>query len=170
MGGCMSCRGARTFSCVRVIHMNGYVEDFEAPVTVGEVTGKPPTHVLLSSAHLIAFGSNLLRPDDCLEPGRLYFLLPHAVFQSESSPVDLATLMTRLTTAAKRGGVAAPPAAPLPPPSGPVWLGLGRGNPMASRARTWRPELDAIEERSFGRSMGRDSMNSSMRSFIAPET
>ncbi|URE07340.1 hypothetical protein MUK42_19386 [Musa troglodytarum] len=146
--------------------MNGYVEDFEAPVTVEEVTGKPPTHVLLSSAHLLAFGSNPLRPDDCLEPGRLYFLLPHAVFQSESSPVDLATLMTRLTTAAKRGGVAAPPQ----PPSGPVWLGLGRSNPMASRARTWRPELDPIEERSFGRSMGRDSMNSSMRSFIAPET
>ncbi|KAJ8504455.1 hypothetical protein OPV22_005341 [Ensete ventricosum] len=44
------------------------------------------------------------------------------------------------------------------------------GAPMASRARKWRSELGPIEECSFGRSMRRDSMNSSMHSFLAPES
>ncbi|KAG6469210.1 uncharacterized protein LOC122034104 [Zingiber officinale] len=162
----MGCkRRRRAFNCVRVIHMNGYFEDYEPPVTVGEVTGKPPAHVLLSSAHLLAFGSNPLRPDDRLESGRLYFLIPHSIFQSETSPLDLASLMTRLSGAARRGGAgAAPPSSPRR--SEGQWC---RERQMTARG-TWKPELDPIEERSFGRSLRRDSMNSSMRSILTAET
>nr|CAD1827639.1 unnamed protein product [Ananas comosus var. bracteatus] len=94
-----------------------------------------------------------LPPDDVLEPGRLYFLLPHAaLLSSDSSPLDLACLLNRLSALAKRPSPArsADPAA-LPSPF-PAWT------PMPSRRAAWRPQLDRIDERSFGRS--RDSMRS----------
>ncbi|RRT66348.1 hypothetical protein B296_00006118 [Ensete ventricosum] len=77
---------------------------FEPPVTVGEVTGNPPTHSRLSLAHPLGFGSIELRPDDYLEPGSLYFLLPDAVIHSESSPVGDDALMTQFTAFTTRGG------------------------------------------------------------------
>ncbi|KAG1331991.1 hypothetical protein COCNU_02G019590 [Cocos nucifera] len=159
MGCGFSCRSSRPFEGVRVIHINGYVEDFVGPVTAGEVTGKPPKHVLFSSAHLVSPGSRPLRPDDLLEPGRIYFLLPHSVFQSDTSPVDLASLATRLTAIARRGGGPSP--AGGPPPAGVLGnLGPGNDGPWRSKARTWKPELDPIEERSLGRSIGRESYSS----------
>lgn len=154
MGCFFSCSSSQTFDGVRVIHINGYVEDFAAPVTVGQVTGKPPRQVLCSSNHLLSPGSRPLRPDDPLEPGQLYFLLPHSVFQSDSSPMDLASLVTRLTAVALRGG-------PVPAGAAPAVGGTESDGPWRSRARTWKPELDPIEERSLGRSMGRDSYYSS---------
>ncbi|XP_008798111.1 uncharacterized protein LOC103713101 [Phoenix dactylifera] len=159
MGCSFSCRSSQPFHGVRVIHINGYVEDFAGPVTAGQVTGRPPKHVLFSAAHLLSPGSRPLQPDDVLEAGRIYFLLPHSVFQSDSSPVDLASLMTRLTAIARRGGPA--PAGGPPPTGGLGNLGPGIDGPWRSRARTWKPELDPIEERSLGRSMGRDSYSSS---------
>ncbi|CAM0909695.1 unnamed protein product [Alopecurus aequalis] len=167
----------RPFAGVRVIHTNGYVQDFDgadgAPVTVSRVTAASSSsshsqHVLCSSAHLLQPGRALFRPDDALLPGTVYFLLPHSVFQSESSAVDLACLMNRLTALARKGGGAAPcpvvdalfagdapgsrtedhqaekPAAPRP-----------AGKWGCSAAAPWRPQLDRIDE-----SIGRSSMRS----------
>ncbi|XP_008801449.2 uncharacterized protein LOC103715555 [Phoenix dactylifera] len=157
--GCFFSRGSsQQFDGVRVIHINGYVEDFAGTVTAGQVTGKPPKHVLCTSAHLLSIGSQPIRPDDPLEPGLLYFLLPHSVFQSDSSLVDLASLMTRLTAIARRGGPA--PAGCLQPVSGSGKLGPGNNGPWRPRARTWKPKLDPIEERCLGRSIGRESYKS----------
>ncbi|PUZ59251.1 hypothetical protein GQ55_4G025900 [Panicum hallii var. hallii] len=165
---------------VRVIHTNGYVEDFLGPgvVTVAHVTGcygnasagkvhaasspSPPRYVLCSSAHLLQPGRGPFRPDDPLQPGTVYFLLPHSVFQSESSAVDLACLMNRLTALARKGGATAAPApnpvealftAAAPAPAPP----RGAKEPAAAPARPapWRPRLDRIDE-----SIGRASMRS----------
>ncbi|TVU07730.1 hypothetical protein EJB05_41099, partial [Eragrostis curvula] len=115
------------FSGVRVIHTNGYVEDFPGPgvVTVAHVTGKEassagdgspaaPRYVLCSSAHLLQPGRGPFRPDDQLQPGTVYFLLPQSVFQAESSAVDLACLMNRLTALARKGCAAAAPGSASP--------------------------------------------------------
>jgi hypothetical protein len=96
------------FSGVRVIHTNGYVEDFPpdpaGAVTVAHVTGKQQdAYVLCSSAHLLQPGRGPFRPGDALQPGIVYFFLPHSVFQNESSAVDLACLMNRLTALARKG-------------------------------------------------------------------
>ncbi|WOK94383.1 hypothetical protein Cni_G03085 [Canna indica] len=133
--GCFhsSCKApAPAPDCVRVIHITGQSQDLKAPVTAGQLTGSPPKHALYTSAHLASFGSSWFRPDDLLEPGRIYFLLPHAVLRSESSAVDLATLTTRLLAAANKGESCAPPVA---------------AKPCRPRIRsTWKLELDAIEE------------------------
>ncbi|XP_010929480.1 uncharacterized protein [Elaeis guineensis] len=165
MGCFFSRSSSQQFDGVRVIHINGYVEDFATPVTAGQVTGKPPKHVLCTPAHLLSLGSQpLLRPDDPLEPGRLYFLLPHSVFRSDSGPVELASLMNRLTASARRGGQA-PAGRPQPVRK----LGPGNNGPWRPRTPTWKPKLDAIEERPVGRSKGRDSYRSPDRK-KRPET
>ncbi|CAN6200615.1 unnamed protein product [Urochloa humidicola] len=184
---------------VRVIHTNGYVEDFLGPgvVTVAHVTGcyygsadkdqaaassASPRYVLCSAAHLLQPGRGPFRPDDPLQPGTVYFLLPQSVFQSESSAVDLACLMNRLTALARKGCATA---APAPNPVEALFAGVaaahdaatraGAGDhqhhqqqqppppppkaaakePAAGRAAPWRPRLDRIDE-----SIGRASMRS----------
>ncbi|CAN6162838.1 unnamed protein product [Urochloa humidicola] len=181
-------------SGVRVIHTNGYVEDFLGPgvVTVAHVTGcyssdaskdqtsaaSSPRYVLCSAAHLLQPGRGPFRPDDPLQPGTVYFLLPQSVFQSESSAVDLACLMNRLTALARKGCATA---APAPNPVEALFAGAtaagavrpvarspqreqqqqqpakGVKEPAAAAGRTgpWRPRLDRIDE-----SIGRASMRS----------
>ncbi|KAJ1260711.1 hypothetical protein BS78_10G253400 [Paspalum vaginatum] len=179
---------------VRVIHSNGYVEDFEGPgvVTVAHVTGRrhspasdkapasssssPPRHVLCSAAHLLQPGRGPFRPDDALQPGTVYFLLPHSVFQSESSAVDLACLMNRLTALARKGcATAAPAPSPLEAffaahrdqreteqeeqvkKAEPPAAAAANKEPCGGTGRPapWRPRLDRIDE-----SIGRASMRS----------
>lgn len=184
------------FSGVRVIHTNGYVEDFPGPgvVTVAHVTSKqqqttsaasatPARYVLCSSAHLLQPGRGPFRPDDALQPGTVYFLLPRTVFQSESSAVDLACLMNRLTALARKGCAAAAPG--LSPVEALFAAASGadgdrqqeqqqqkrqqlmmvaaaqRANKEPSaRLAPWRPRLDRIDE-SFGRASMRSASSRS---------
>ncbi|KAG6532690.1 uncharacterized protein LOC121970929 [Zingiber officinale] len=115
--------------CVRVIHATGHVVDLPAPVTAGELTGRPPAHVLVSAARLATFGSERLLPGERLAVGGVYFLLPHALLRDESSIVDLATHMGRLLAAAAKRAV------PVVDP-----------RKVQPRARVWKPVLDQIEE------------------------
>ena len=170
---------------VRVIHTNGYVEDFEGPgvVTVATVTGclsdsssagngdnNGKGYVLCSAAHLLQPGRGPFRPDDALQPGTVYFLLPQSVFQAESSAVDLACLMNRLTALARKGcATAAPKPSPLDAlfdadaagsrqPQQPVAVAVpaaAKEKDEPGRAAPWRPRLDRIDE-----SIGRASMRS----------
>ena len=187
MGCGFSSASLRPCAGVRVIHTNGYVEDFLGPgvVTVAHVTGchggaadsakgpgaasssSPPRFVLCSAAHLLQPGRGPFRPDDPLQPGTVYFLLPHSVLQSESSAVDLACLMNRLTALARKGAATA---APAPSPAEALFAAAAAATPprapkekepAASPARPapWRPRLDRIDE-----SIGRTSMRSSASS------
>ncbi|GJM97540.1 hypothetical protein PR202_ga14473 [Eleusine coracana subsp. coracana] len=134
------------FSGVRVIHTNGYVEDFPGPgvVTVAHVTGGKSS-----------------------SPPR------YSVFQSESSAVDLACLMNRLTALARKSSCAANAATQGPTSAVEALFHAAaqaqgqRQNaaPLAqqgakvsspARAKPWRPRLDRIDE-SFGRSSMRSS-------------
>ncbi|XP_074564820.1 uncharacterized protein LOC141821309 [Curcuma longa] len=134
MGCSTSCQlAAPPPGCVRVVRLTGHAEDLRAPVTAGELTGRPPSAVLVSAAHLADLASARLRPDDRLVPGSVYFLLPHALLCAESSALDLAALMRRLLAASKRVGTAA--ARPAVP-----------SRKARPRPGAWEPELDAIAE------------------------
>jgi PADRE domain len=103
--GCILPRAKpKKFDCVRVVHMNGFVEDYEGPVTAGRVIGKSDRYMLCSSSNILYSGKHAFKPGDPLEPGRIYFLLPITILQSEASPVDFACLLNRLTSLAKKGG------------------------------------------------------------------
>ncbi|CAA6672160.1 unnamed protein product [Spirodela intermedia] len=104
MGCRLSVGTGGNFDGVRVVHISGYVQDFSGPVTVREVIGKRSKLVCFSPSQLLSQSARPHGLDEQLEPGKLYFLLPHTVFHSGASAIDLATLATRLTAVA-RGGV-----------------------------------------------------------------
>lgn len=103
MGGCFSSTSSSTFkNNIRLVHLSGYVEDFEQPISVSQVTGgNPPTHFVCTSLQLLSSSSKPLKGDTQLQPGNVYFILPYSAFQAEFSAVDLASLAKRLTSIAK---------------------------------------------------------------------
>ncbi|KAL6603253.1 hypothetical protein ACP70R_043614 [Stipagrostis hirtigluma subsp. patula] len=158
---------------VRVIHASGRVEEFHGPgvVTVAHVTGGKDGggHVLCSSAHLVQPGRAPFRPGDPLQPGAVYFLLPRSAFRSESSAVDLACLMNRLTALARKGGSgsgsgAAAPAGPSPldallaaatQSSGCHRKDQQPARPKPRKPAPWKPRLERIDESVVPASMQR---------------
>ncbi|KAF5749385.1 hypothetical protein HS088_TW04G01354 [Tripterygium wilfordii] len=170
MGCCFSCRtpssSSSKFNNVRVVHLNGYVEEFELPISVGQVmNGQPPNkHFLCTAAQLISPVSKSLKPETQLEPGRIYFLMPYSTLQGDASPVDLAATARKLARMAKTSRCE-----PKSPTSSPTWSPCGSGSignsgarsingimkpEMACRGgggRSWKPILDTIRERSFNR-------------------
>ncbi|RVX07758.1 uncharacterized protein LOC104880766 [Vitis vinifera] len=175
MGCGFSCRSSSTFSNIRVVHLNGYVEEFDPPVTVSQVTGKPPLHFVCTPAQLISVGSKPLKPDTQLEPGHVYFLLPFSMFHFEVSPMDLTSIASKLTAIAKSARCEAKSpgpgfsASPMRTASSParnpspnhfsdqnmrVEMAAGDGvygGQRSCKSRSWKPLLDPIRERSFNR-------------------
>ncbi|KAI4335378.1 hypothetical protein L6164_014026 [Bauhinia variegata] len=165
MGGCLSCRSSSSkLKNVRVVHLSGYVEDFEQPISVSQVTGNPPKHFVCTSLQLLSSASKPLKGDTQLQPGHVYFMLPYSILQADVSPVDLASLAKRLTAIAKtrrcalssQQGLspvwASPSASPsrfgVPEHNGTV---IAYGGRNSCRAQPWKPILDPIREKSFNR-------------------
>ena len=157
MGCGISRSGGAAREGVRVVHVNGYVEDFPAGVIVADVTrGLGRKLMCFTAAELLSFSGRPLPDNEKLLSGRLYFLVPSEALRSDVSPADLAALVTRLTAVArnkKNRAVACPAQPPDPPPVVGGAAGLV-GLASASRARCWKPDLDTIEEKSFRSSNG----------------
>nr|POE75266.1 hypothetical protein CFP56_14301 [Quercus suber] len=129
MGACFSCRSSQPFKSIRVVHFNGYVEDFEHPVSVNEVTAKSPKHFVCTPAQLLSNGSKPLKPDTQLELGKIYFLLPFSTLQADVSPMDLASIVRKLTTVAK---------------TSPLWSQQHGSNPATSPNRFMETEKPVV--------------------------
>jgi hypothetical protein len=176
MGGCFSSRSSSTSKKIRLVHLSGYVEDFEQPISVNQVitSRNPPTHFVCTSLQLLSSCSKSLKGDAQLQPGNVYFMLPYSILQADVSPVDLASLAKRLTAKAKTskldGNKSLKTTSPLINNQGlsNVWSSPSRSpgrvavaeqfamtygeRSSTSRARLWRPLLDTIREKSFNRS------------------
>ncbi|KAK6248022.1 hypothetical protein QUC31_019587 [Theobroma cacao] len=171
MGCCFSsrCRSLSTFNTIRLVHLDGYVKDFDHPISVSEVIGKPPKQFLCTAAQLVSTGFKPLNLDTQLQPGHIYFVLPLSTLQDDISPLDMAPLVRRLTARAKsiRSDAVSPKTSLL-------WSQNGLGsegnssvrsprrlerretthdlqNSCRVRARSWKPILDTIKEISFTR-------------------
>ncbi|KAE8677185.1 OSBP(oxysterol binding protein)-related protein 4B [Hibiscus syriacus] len=148
MGCCLSssscsCKYASP-NTVRVIHFNGHVEDFEHPITVSEVIGNLPKQYLCTAAQLLSAGTKPLNPDAPLQPGHLYFVLPFSTLQDDVSPLDMASVVKRLTARAKSHDGSRR--------TGPL-SAVNGGLTRRGTTRSWKPILDTIREMSFtGRS------------------
>lgn len=173
MGSCFSCSSSsESSSTIRVVHLNGYVEDFEFPVTVRQVTGKPAKHFVCTPAQLLSTGSKPLNPNTQLEQGRVYLLLPFSVLKPDVSPLDLVSVARKLTAIAKTNRSyfnlnqrsflsgqngsssiwASPARSPnrFSPQASPVKLETCEEQ-KSYQDRSWKPILDTIRERSFNR-------------------
>ncbi|CAI9760938.1 unnamed protein product [Fraxinus pennsylvanica] len=160
---------------IRVVHFNGFVEDLEYPVTVSEVTGKPTKQFLFTHAQILS-GSVPLKPETILEPGRIYFMLPYSLLQSNVSPVELAPIARKLAALAQKcppskTGSGGQSFSSSRQGASPVWsspasspnrfssprAGVELENDQASYAmqkspaRSWKPILATIREISFNR-------------------
>ncbi|KAL3332040.1 hypothetical protein AABB24_032580, partial [Solanum stoloniferum] len=157
---------------IRVVHLNGYVEDFDHPISVSEVMGKSKKHFIFTQSQLLSTCLQPLNLDYMLQQGNIYFLLPHSTFQSCVSPIDLAPIAKRLSGIAKK-----PMAYNKDKPrkkkssngttSQRVWnsttsspnrfsekerlITYGMGQRMSTKSPKWEPLLDTIRERSFNR-------------------
>ncbi|XP_021277242.1 uncharacterized protein LOC110411428 [Herrania umbratica] len=166
--GFSSGSSSKVKNIIRVVHLNGYVEDFECPVSVGQVTGKPPKQFLCTPAQLISNCSLGLQPDTILEAGRIYFLLPYSTLQPDVSPADLASIARKLGAKAKATKCKAksPSSSQYSHGASPLSNSRGRSPSRlresdsgmtshraqrSSLVRTWRPVLDTIREKSFNR-------------------
>lgn len=162
MGCGFSCTSSSTFNNVRVVHLNGYVEEFDPPVAVSQVTGKPALHFVCTPAQLLSAASKPLKADSQLEAGHVYFLLPISMFRSEVSPVDLASMVSKLTAIAKGtrreakshpgpSFSASPTRTASSPANQSMWDEKLAGAQRSCRSRSWKPILSTIRERSFNR-------------------
>ncbi|OMO62052.1 hypothetical protein CCACVL1_23052 [Corchorus capsularis] len=145
MGCCLSCRSSCStpFDTIRLVHLDGYVEDLNHPISVSEVIGEPPKQFLCTAAQLVSTcaGSKPLNPETQLQRGHIYFVLPlSTTLQDYVSPLDMASLVKRLTATAKSV-------------SPKIISSSSRIKEMPCRARrrSWKPILETIREISFTR-------------------
>ncbi|RAL42318.1 unnamed protein product [Cuscuta campestris] len=65
---------------IRIVHLNGQIEEITHPVTAGEVLGNYPNHVLTKPAAAADQGVVrrilILSPSSDLKRGTIYFLIP----------------------------------------------------------------------------------------------
>ncbi|KAL4334203.1 hypothetical protein GQ457_07G033550 [Hibiscus cannabinus] len=79
MGNSLRCCLACVLPCgaldlIRIVHLNGYVEEITRPVTAGEILKANPNHVLskpCSQRQIL-----ILSPESQLRRGGIYFLIP----------------------------------------------------------------------------------------------
>ncbi|KAG4942525.1 hypothetical protein JHK85_047171 [Glycine max] len=159
MGACFSCNSSSTLKNIRVVHLNGYVEDFDQPISVRQVIGYPKKHFVCTSTQLLSPCSTSMNGDTNLQPGQVYFMLPYSVLQADVSPVELAGLAKRLTTIAKSGPLSSQTQTFWNSPSrSPGGVGVAEkygvglmniGGRSPSKVQPWKPILDTITEKPF---------------------
>ncbi|XP_019159734.1 PREDICTED: uncharacterized protein LOC109156357 [Ipomoea nil] len=83
MGNSLRCCLACVIPCgaldlIRIVHLNGQVEEIAHPITAGEVLNNNPNHVLSkpSSSQGMVRRIMILSPESELKRGSIYFLIP----------------------------------------------------------------------------------------------
>lgn len=84
MGNSLRCCLACVIPCgaldlIRIVHLNGYVEEITRPITAGEVLKANPNHVLSKpSSQGVVRRILILSPETELKRGSIYFLIPES--------------------------------------------------------------------------------------------
>ncbi|KAG9139146.1 hypothetical protein Leryth_019125 [Lithospermum erythrorhizon] len=172
---CFSCKSSSSyplFKNIRVVHLNGYLEEFDHPIAVSEVIGNPSNHFILTHAQLVSAGSEHLKLDAILEPGKFYFMIPYSTFQ-EASSFDLVPIARRLAAIAKKGHCKGKekPKKKIPSPSKSCVNKFSeRGMKVHSLEeslehfgkKSWKPVLSTIREMSFNNKSESDLKDKSL--------
>ncbi|KAL8094397.1 uncharacterized protein LOC141692596 [Apium graveolens] len=86
MGNSLRCCLACVLPCgaldlIRIVHLNGHVEEITRPVTAGEILSNNPNHVLSKpSSQGVVRKILILSPETELKRGSIYFLIPSSSF------------------------------------------------------------------------------------------
>ncbi|KAJ1386264.1 hypothetical protein SESBI_40983, partial [Sesbania bispinosa] len=82
MGNSLRCCLACVLPCgaldlIRIVHLNGYVEEITRPITAGEILKANPNHVLSKpTSQGVVRRILILSPETELKRGSIYFLIP----------------------------------------------------------------------------------------------
>ncbi|PIN09242.1 hypothetical protein CDL12_18184 [Handroanthus impetiginosus] len=140
MGNSLRCCLACVLPCgaldlIRIVHLNGHVEELTGRVTAGEVLKNYPNHVLTKPCS--QGGSRrilILSPESDLKRGSIYFLVPDSLHAHDKSKKKI-----RKYSSSKKEIIAA---AVVEEKSAPSYR---RGKVTAA---VWRPHLQSISEES----------------------
>lgn len=129
------------FDLIRVVHLNGQIEEYSAPITVRQILTIHPNYILTkpSAEQGVSRWIAILSPDTELKRGHIYFLVP-----SKSASEKNAKQTKRMR---KHGTVMAGTAKGE---SASVDLerdgNVGHHRRMSSRLSDWKPNLECISE------------------------
>ncbi|KAL4571198.1 hypothetical protein LXL04_017951 [Taraxacum kok-saghyz] len=169
MGCFISCKRSKKEinlqKTIRVVHMDGLLEEYEDPATVEQVITNFPKHFLCTPIQILQDGLVPLKLNHQLENGQIYFMLPNSTLNFNASPMDLTSLTRKLTSIAKTSRcVVATKSIPSSPSASPSWAsesnspnrfldrrygGSGTQEEMlllSPKSPQWKPILDPITE------------------------
>uniref|UniRef100_A0A0D9WD72 Uncharacterized protein n=1 Tax=Leersia perrieri TaxID=77586 RepID=A0A0D9WD72_9ORYZ len=159
MGNSLRCCLACVLPCgaldlIRIVHLNGRVEEYGRPVAAGEILAANPNHVLSKPCSLHQGAASVRRilivsPDSELERGEIYFLIPSSSVP-EKKKRHTTTTLKQASSESDHGGngrsrhvldVSSEKKIRSSSPS------LHRRRMSAgSRTAAWRPHLECIVE------------------------
>ncbi|KAM7527613.1 hypothetical protein LguiB_031023 [Lonicera macranthoides] len=145
MGNSLRCCLACVLPCgaldlIRIVHLNGYVEEITRPVTAGEVLHNYPNHVLSKPcAQGVVRRILILSPESELRRGSIYFLIPSATLPDKKK---------RLHKKSSKKSITDDVAADSDRYLMEVMLEKKsfRRDRRAGRVGVWRPHLESIDE------------------------
>ncbi|KAM1341438.1 hypothetical protein EV2_006070 [Malus domestica] len=149
MGNSLRCCLACVLPCgaldlIRIVHLNGYIEEISHPVTAGEILEANPNHLLSKpNSQGVVRKILILSPESELKRGSIYFLIPSSSVpekkkkskssgnkkpskkssKSQSDSTD--RYLTEIVTEKKS---------------------MSRRDRRAGRVTVWRPHLESITE------------------------
>ncbi|KAG0463666.1 hypothetical protein HPP92_019735 [Vanilla planifolia] len=125
------------FDVVRVVHINGHVEEYSRQVTAGEILAAHPRHVISwpspPSPGATPNRMLIVSPDIGLRRGHIYFLVPAGSLAGENRRKRTACGEER-----RRHRYELPVQAPENK--------VGRRKRLNGRVAVWRPRLETIAE------------------------
>lgn len=153
---------------IRVVHFNGQLDEFPAPISVRRAVQNHPHHFICLPRDLYTVNCRPLQLQEHLQLGELYFLLPLSTLESDLTVENLMTLTAKLYAAARKevcrrtqrrmssdsvwnlgsdGGCSMPEKL-LRSCDDPELKMILREH-LVTKSRLWRPGLHTIEEAGF---------------------
>ncbi|KAB1214629.1 hypothetical protein CJ030_MR5G002860 [Morella rubra] len=100
------CCDKQVSKTAKVIHMDGWLQEFKHPVQAQAVTSQNPNCFLCSYESLnIGTCAPQLAASEELQPGYIYFLMPLSYAHQPLSLPDLCSLAIKATSALRHNGV-----------------------------------------------------------------
>ncbi|CAK7351945.1 unnamed protein product [Dovyalis caffra] len=143
MGNSLRCCLACILPCgaldlIRIVHLNGYVEEITGPITAAEVLQANPNHVLSKpSSQGVVRKILILSPESELKRGSIYFLIPSSSLPGEKKKVAVSVAKrSRLHQRRAKTTVAIK-----------IYkIKSSRRDRRTGRVGVWRPHLQSISE------------------------
>ncbi|KAL9997512.1 hypothetical protein Hdeb2414_s0024g00649361 [Helianthus debilis subsp. tardiflorus] len=165
MGICFSSKRSKPVvasEIIRVVHMDGSLQDYEDPATVDQVITNFPMHYLCTPVEIFQSGLVPLQLNHKLKTGQVYFVLPNSTLKFNTCPDDLTILTRKLMNIAKTGKSCPAKSVPRSPSASPLRSPQGTSQSKfldrrcgdqgevimlnSPKSPMWKPVMDTIVE------------------------